>query len=116
MDVVLESVGGEVFDKSLLCLRPLGRLVVYGASSAKVAAARAPDLMARAISVAGFSYGFLSVARPDVVRQAMRAVIELLSQDKIRPVVGHSFLLQQARAAHELISSRASFGKVLLAP
>ena len=72
--------------------------------------------MARAISVAGFSYGFLTVARPDVIQQAMRAVMELLSQGKIRPVVGHTFPLEQARAAHELISSRASFGKVVLAP
>ncbi|MCH8266343.1 MAG: NADPH:quinone oxidoreductase family protein [Acidobacteria bacterium] len=114
VDVVLESVGGEVFDKSLKCLRPLGRLVAYGTSSAQVAAARIPDLMAGAISVAGFSYGFLTVARPDVIRQAMRAVMELLSQGKIRPVLGHTFPLAQARAAHELISSRASFGKVVL--
>ena len=116
VDVVLESVGGEVFDKSLKCLRPLGRLVAYGTSSAKVAAARVPDLMGGAISVAGFSYGFLTVARPDVIQQAMRAVMELLSQGKIRPVLGHSFPLEQARAAHELISSRASFGKVVLVP
>ena len=116
VDVVLESVGGEVFDKSLKCLRPLGRLVAYGTSSAKSAAARVPDLMAGAISVAGFSYGFLSVARPDVIQQAMRAVMELLSQGKIRPVLGHTFPLEQARAAHELISSRASFGKVVLVP
>ncbi|MCH7978416.1 MAG: NADPH:quinone oxidoreductase family protein [Acidobacteria bacterium] len=114
VDVVLESVGGEVFDKSLKCLRPLGRLVAYGTSSAQVAAARVPDLMAGAISVAGFSYGFLTVARPDVIQQAMRAVMELLSQGKIRPVLGHTFPLAQARAAHELISSRASFGKVVL--
>ncbi|MCZ6489971.1 MAG: NADPH:quinone oxidoreductase family protein [Acidobacteria bacterium] len=116
VDVVLESVGGEVFDKSLKCLRPLGRLVAYGTSSAQVAAARVPDLMAGAISVAGFSYGFLTVARPDVIRQAMRAVMELFSQGKIRPVLGHTFPLAQARAAHELISSRASFGKVVLVP
>ena len=116
VDVVLESVGGEVFDKSLKCLRPLGRLVVYGSSSAQVAAARVPDLMQAAVSVAGFSYGFLTVARPDVIQQAMQAVMEFLAQGTIRPVVGHSFPLEQARAAHELISSRASFGKVVLVP
>ncbi len=42
--------------------------------------------------------------------------MELLSQGKIRPVLGHTFPLAQARAAHELISSRASFGKVVLVP
>ncbi len=42
--------------------------------------------------------------------------MEFLFQDKIRPVAGHSFPLEQARAAHELVSNRASFGKVVLVP
>ena len=42
--------------------------------------------------------------------------MKLLSQGKIRPVLGHTYPLEQARAAHELISSRASFGKVVLVP
>jgi NADPH2:quinone reductase len=114
VDLVLESVGGEVFEKSLKCLRPLGRLVVYGASSGQGAAVKSLTFTRDMVTVSGFSFGSLSVLRPGVVRQAMQAVMELLSQDKIRPVVGHTFPLAEARAAHELILSRASFGKVVL--
>ena len=117
VDLVLESVGGEVFEKSLKCLHPTGRLVVYGTSGGQEPSPiQALDLRQQSISVGGFSFGSLSVVRPDVVRQAMQGVTELLRQKKIRPVVGHTFPLAEARAAHNLLGSRGSFGKVVLIP
>jgi len=116
VDVVLESVGGEVFEKSLKCLRPLGRLVVFGSSSGKAPAFGVKDLTGGIVSVAGFSFGALSVLRPDVIRECMQAVMKFLLEGKVRPVVGHTFPMREARAAHELISSRNSFGKVVLVP
>ena len=117
VDLVLESVGGEVFEKSLKCLRPTGRLVVYGTSSGQEPSPiKLLDLRQQSISVSGFSFGALSVVRPDVVRQAMQGVTELLRQRKIRPVVGHTFPLAEARAAHNLLGSRGNFGKVVLIP
>lgn len=116
VDLVLESVGGEVFEKSLRCLRPLGRLVVYGVSSGQEARLRPLDLLQRGISVGGFSFGGLSITRPDIVRQVMQGVMRLLAEGKVRPVVGHTFPLPEARAAHHLISSRGNFGKVVLIP
>ena len=97
-------------------MRPLGRLVSYGTSAGSEGALRPLDLRRFSITAGGFSFGSLSVSRPDVVRQAMQAVMELLSQRKVRPVVGHTFPLAEARAAHNLLSSRGNFGKVVLVP
>jgi len=116
VDLVLESVGGEVFEKSLRCLRPMGRLVTYGTSGGKEGALRPLDLQRSSITVAGFSFGALSISRPDVVRQVMAAVEELLAQQRVRPVVGHRLPLVEARAAQNLLASRGNFGKVVLVP
>lgn len=116
VDVLLESVGGEVFDKSLKALKPAGRMVVFGSSSGNAQNLSGRDLLSRSITVAGFSFGWLSVVRQDLIRLCMQAVSEFLASGKIHPVVGHVFPLAEARAAHELISSRASFGKILLIP
>lgn len=116
VDVILESVGGEVFEKSLQCLSPLGRLVVFGTSSSKASSVGARELMGGMISVAGFSFGALSVVRPGLIRECMQAVMKFLAQEKIHPVVGHVFPLKEAAAAHELIANRANFGKVILVP
>ncbi|MBI2817746.1 MAG: NADPH:quinone oxidoreductase family protein [Acidobacteria bacterium] len=114
VDVALESVGGEVFEKTLRCLKPLGRLVVYGTSSGAAPTVGVPELMTGSINVAGFTFGGLSLMRPDIVRDSMNAVMKFLADAKVHPVAGHKFPLERARAAHELISSRASFGKVVL--
>jgi len=116
VDLVLESVGGEVFDKSLKCLRPLGRLVTYGVTSGRVPSANALDLIQRMICVSGFSLGALSVTHPGLVAESLRGVGELLLRGKVRPVVGHTLPLVRAGEAHQLISSRSSFGKVVLLP
>ena len=116
VDLVLESVGGEVFEKSLRCLRPMGRLVTYGTSGGKEGALRTLDVQRSSITVAGFTFGGLSVSRPDVVRQVMAAVEELLAQRRVRHVVGHRLPLVEARAAQNLLASRGNFGKVVLVP
>ena len=114
MDLVLDSVGGEVFEKSLHCLRTLGRVVSYGTSGGQEGALRPMDLRHHAITVSGFSFGSLSVSSPDIVRQAMGAAQKLLEERKVRPVVGHTLPLAEARAAHHLLTSRGNFGKVVL--
>jgi len=68
------------------------------------------------ISVAGFSFGALSVVRPGLIRECMQSVMKFLAQEKIHPVLGHVFPLQEAAAAHELIANRDNFGKVILVP
>ena len=114
VDLVLDSVGGEVFEKSLHCLRTLGRVVSYGTSGGQEGALRPMDLRHHAITVSGFSFGSLSVSSPDIVRQAMGAAQKLLEERKVRPVVGHTLPLAEARAAHHLLTSRGNFGKVVL--
>jgi len=116
VDLVLDGVGGEVFEKSLKCLQPLGRIVSYGIASGQASSAAIRDLMQRSISVSGFSFGGLSVSRPDLIRDCMRSIATYLQDGKIYPVVGQSFPLAEARTAHEMISRRATYGKVVLVP
>ncbi len=116
VDLVLESVGGEVFEKSLRCLRPLGRLVVFGNSSGIPAAVKSTEIAKRMITISGFSFGTLTNIRPDIIRKAMESVKQMLRKDRIRPVVGKIFPLAEARVAQDYITSRANIGKVVLIP
>ena len=94
----------------------MGRLVAYGTSGGKEGALKPIDVRRASLTFGGFSFGALSVSRPDVVRQAMAAVEELLEQRRVRPIVGHRLPLAEARAGHNLLSSRGNFGKVVLVP
>jgi NADPH:quinone reductase-like Zn-dependent oxidoreductase len=53
---------------------------------------------------------------PDWFREDFRALLELLGQGKIHPVVAERLPLSDARRAHELLESSADRGKLVLVP
>jgi NADPH:quinone reductase-like Zn-dependent oxidoreductase len=53
---------------------------------------------------------------PDWFREDFRAMLELLREDKIHPVVAERLPLSDARRAHELLERTASTGKLVLVP
>jgi NADPH2:quinone reductase len=114
VDVVLEMTGGTVFDGSLAALAPLGRLVVYGLASRTAPAPLPPvALMASSRTVAGFWLMHV-LRRPDGLGTAMDELLSLVRAGRLRPVLGSSYPLAQARAAHEDLLGRRSAGKLVL--
>jgi NADPH:quinone reductase-like Zn-dependent oxidoreductase len=53
---------------------------------------------------------------PDWFREDFRALLDLLRQGKIHPVVAERLPLTDARRAHELLESTAAKGKLVLVP
>jgi NADPH2:quinone reductase len=53
---------------------------------------------------------------PDLFREDFRALLELLREGKIHPVVAERLPLTDARRAHELLASAAAKGKLVLVP
>ena len=53
---------------------------------------------------------------PDRYREDFRALLELLRETKIHPVVAERLPLSEARRAHELLESSAAKGKLVLVP
>ena len=116
VNVVLESVGGEVFEKSLQALAPAGRLVVFGAASGVPGAVQVPALQKNNLTLATFSIKGTAAQDPAGLRAGALELLGLLEQGKVRPVIGRRFSLAEAAQAQQYIESRASFGKVLLIP
>lgn len=115
VDLILEMVGGEVFDNSLGCLAPLGRLVAVGLASGRVPKADVAQLLYGNQAVIGFHLGRL-MNRPELIGEALGQLSRWIDEKKIRPVVGPAFPLREAAAAHALVSDRKNYGKVILLP
>jgi len=114
VDLILETVGSEVFEKSFDALAPFGRLVTYGAASGKVGMADARRIILNNITVAGVNLNLL--ARSRQMAGGMSELLQLIQGTNIRPIIGHRFALSQAADAHRLLESRDSFGKIVLKP
>jgi NADPH:quinone reductase len=113
---VYDGVGKTTFYEGLKAIRPMGRMIVYGASSGQ------PDPLPVAL-LAGA--GSLYVQRPTIgtytrtpqlLRDRARAVFELLAQGKLRVRIGARYPLAQARQAHIDLEARKTTGKILLLP
>jgi NADPH:quinone reductase-like Zn-dependent oxidoreductase len=53
---------------------------------------------------------------PDWFREDFRALLELLRENKIHPVVAERLPLSDARRAHEMLERTAAKGKLVLVP
>lgn len=114
VDVVLESVGGEVMEKSIDALVPLGRLVTVGNSSRSSAV---PDL--NKLAQKNISFCNLSLARQmgfGGVMSELAQILKLCSEGALTAVVDRTFPISEAAEAHRYVSNRKNFGKVLLLP
>jgi NADPH2:quinone reductase len=115
-DVIVDPVGGELFERSLKLLNPLGVIVAIGFAGGAWPKLDPALLVGRNIAVQGFYLGRLMGFQPETVRDAILELMPLWREGAIRPVVGAEFALADAADAHRLIESRASTGKVVLAP
>ncbi len=116
VDVILDSLGGEMLKENMKCLAPFGRLIYFGNANGQKASLDIDQLYPSNRAVIGFSFGKYRSLRPDKVREIAKQVISYMENDLISIVVTKKFPLKEAPAAHEWIESRNSIGKVLLIP
>ncbi|MEX0803211.1 MAG: quinone oxidoreductase [Candidatus Binatia bacterium] len=116
VNVVYDSVGKATFEKSLDCLAPLGRLVIFGQASGAVPPFDTAILNAK---------GSLTLARPSLTHNVAshadvlwRAgdLFNWLAEGKLSVKIGNTYRLSQAADAHRELESRKSLGKILLIP
>jgi NADPH:quinone reductase len=116
VDVVVDPVGGELFEAAVGRLRPLGQLVAIGFAGGLWPEVQPAQIVGRNVGVQGVYIGRLLRHAPDVIAAATGELLELWRAGSIRPHVGAEFPLAEVEAAHELVESRRSVGKVALVP
>ncbi len=116
VDVVVDPVGGELFEAAIGRLRPLGQLVAIGYAGGMWPELQPANVVGRSVGIQGVYLGRLLRHAPDVVAACTRELLELWGNGTIKPLVGAEFPLADVEKAHELVESRRSVGKVVLLP
>jgi len=115
-DVIYDSVGGDVFDRSLKCIAWNGRLLVIGFASGTIPSVAANRILLKNISVVGLHWGAYAKHEPARVPETFAALFRLHAEKQIRPVIYRGYPLEEAPAALAALGSRKSHGKVVLLP
>lgn len=129
VDVILDPIGGSSFIASYRMLAPLGRLVMFGLSSAapgeRYSAWKAfrawwslprfnpMSLINRNRGVFGLHIGHLWDERAQL-SSLMEMLLTELRAGRLQPIVARTFPLDRAADAHRFIQSRQNIGKVVL--
>ncbi len=113
VDIIMEMVGGDVAEKNLQSLAPFGRMVVFGAASGQMVQFSGIQLMYKNQAVIGY-WLTAWLSRADRVAAAIVDLMQYLASGKLQIVVGQTFPLADAAAAHHAIAARKTTGKVVL--
>ena len=136
VDSVFDPIGGTHLWHSRKALRPGGRVVGYGLRSSlrgEGLASGRPGRRQRfrgtaifGLYIAGgwllpgrkrvvpYSIQTLKRLKPEFFRQDLIALLDLLKQQKITPLIAQRFPLVEARQAHELLGKGGVTGKIVL--
>ena len=136
VDVVFDSLGGRHIWRSRRALRRGGRVVAYGLTGSlrggRLASGRSGGRHRfRAIAIFGlyiaagwllpgrrrvvpYSIQWLKRMKPGLFRQDLTALLDLLKQQTIKPLIAERIPLVEARRAHELLGTGGVTGKIVL--
>ena len=107
VDIVVESVGQETWEKSLRSLARGGRLVTCGATSGYQAATDVRFVFSKGLSILGSTMG----SRAELLR-----VADLVGRRRLQPVIDRVLPLEKVAEGHRVMAERSLFGKIVLTP
>jgi NADPH:quinone reductase-like Zn-dependent oxidoreductase len=107
VDVVVEHIGGETFERSSYALTRLGTLVSIGSHDTHWGRLDLRHVYSKNLRIVGTNLG--SIAE-------LRTVLEYVAAGRLAPVIDRAFALKDAGAAVQHVLERRNKGKVLLVP
>ncbi|MEE9190299.1 MAG: zinc-binding dehydrogenase [Candidatus Neomarinimicrobiota bacterium] len=128
VDVVLEVVGGDVYQKSLSLLNPFGRLVIVGFASLDlkkwnpaswiktwrdIPRVNVKNLALKSRGVMATHLGYL-LNNKIIMQRVITELKQFIKANNIKPIIGHQFDFHELTIAHELMESRSSVGKIVI--
>lgn len=113
VDVVFESVGGAVGAGSFNALAPLGRMILFGGASGQPLPFHElmMPLNVKGLSLIGYGGPWLRPGRAQVGAQELGRMIQ---SGQLKVVIGQTFPLAEAAAAHRALEERRTVGKTVL--
>ncbi|QYX56125.1 NADPH:quinone oxidoreductase family protein [Roseovarius sp. SCSIO 43702] len=113
-DVVYDPVGGDQFKAAFRACNPGARLLPIGFASGEVPQIPANHLLVKNLTVIGLYWGGYLRFAPHVVTESLATLLEWYGAGRIAPHVSHSYPLEEAGEALELLRARKSTGKVVV--
>lgn len=104
-DVIIDSAAGEGFVQLVKLAKPGGRISMYGGTTGIIGQLNPADLFWKQLSIYGSTMG---------TAQDFAAMLKLVEEKEIRPVVDIVYPMEQAEEAMRYMEASKQFGKIVL--
>ena len=114
-DVILDVVGGDVFDECIRCINVLGRLIVMGFTSGRIPSLPVNLALLKNCSILGVFFGGWGMGRNHAeVKKLNDALLALAAGGRLPMHISRRFPLEQAVDAMHALLGRQTVGKIVL--
>jgi NADPH2:quinone reductase len=113
-DIILDMLGGDVFDAAIRALAWRGRLVVIGFASGRIPTLKANYLLLKNIEVSGLQVSDYRKRMPKAMQACFAEIFALHAAGKLKPLPIKAYPLAQFSAAMHEIADRTVRGRVVL--
>jgi len=113
-DIILDMLGGNVFDAAIRALAWRGRLVVIGFASGRIPTLKANYLLLKNIEVSGLQVSDYRKRMPKEMQACFAEIFALQAAGKLKPLPIKAYPLAQFSAAMHEIADRTVRGRVVL--
>lgn len=114
VDLIVDSVGGDVFDASLRTIAWSGRLVVVGFAEGRIPQVKAGYLLVKNIALIGLQWSDYRDREPEKVSKVQQELYRWYEAGKIKPHVMAAYPLHEYQRALRAVRDREVQGKVVL--
>jgi NADPH2:quinone reductase len=115
-DVIYDPVGGKFAEPAFRSIAWRGRFLVVGFANGEIPKLPLNLMLLKGASVVGVFWGQFCAKEPQVYRQDIQEMFELVQQGKLRPHISARYPLAQGAQAINDMMNRKVMGKVIITP
>src|SRR5574341_1357121 len=115
VDLIVDTVGGDVFDACLRAIAWCGRLITVGYASGRVPEVKAGLILVKNISLIGLQVSDYRDRAPEKTRRAQAELFRLYEAGKLKPRVMAVYPFEAYREALTAVRDHRVLGKAVLA-
>jgi NADPH2:quinone reductase len=116
VDLVMDMVGGDVFDAAIRAIRPGGRIAIVGFASGRIPEIKANYLLVKRLTAIGSPLTSGQDRIGALKDEGMAELFRLYETGKLRPLISQRIAFDDWRDAMQPFKERRVTGKIVMVP
>lgn len=115
-DVILDMLGGDIFDAAIRAIAWCGRMVIVGFAAGRIPTLKVNYVMLKNMEVSGLQISDYRKRRPDLIHKCYADIFRLFEAGRLQAPPTETFPLDSVKEALHQLRDRRLSGRIVLLP